>query len=262
MSDVRGIERLLEIMRRLRDDEHGCPWDLAQSFQTIAPYTLEEAYEVVDAIDRKDPLAMRTELGDLLFQVVFHARLAEEQGLFNFDDVVTAISDKLTDRHPHIFAGARFASAAEQNKDWESRKTVERAARGLGTLEDVPLALPALKRAEKLGKRASSVGFDWQGLQGPRAALDSELRELDEAICSGAPRDRIFDELGDVLFSSVNVARHLGLDAEEALRASSVKFARRFAWVELEVEKSGRKLRDVSAPEINDLWRAAKTRDK
>ena len=258
MSDPSPIDRLLEVMRRLRDPDGGCPWDREQSFESIAPYTIEEAYEVADAIDRRDYAALCKELGDLLFQVVFHARLAEERGLFAFNDVASAISEKLTARHPNVFAGQLIASAAEQNQAWERHKAEERAAHGLGTLDDVPLSLPALKRAEKLGRRAAAEGFDWPDVAGPRSALDGELAELDGALERGAARAALLEELGDILFSVVNIARHLKIDPEEALRLSNLKFAARFREVERVLAANGRKVLDGSPEELDVLWRKAK----
>jgi tetrapyrrole methylase family protein/MazG family protein/ATP diphosphatase len=258
VSNPSPIDRLLEVMRRLRDPAGGCPWDREQSFESIAPYTIEEAYEVADAIDRRDYTALRKELGDLLFQVVFHARLAEERGLFGFNDVANAISEKLTARHPNVFAGQPIASAAEQNKAWERHKAAERAAHGLGTLDDVPLSLPALKRAEKLGRRAAAEGFDWPDVAGPRAALDGEIAELDGALERGAAHAALLEELGDILFSVVNIARHLKIDPEEALRLSNQKFAARFREVERALGANGRKVADGSPAELDVLWQKAK----
>ncbi|MGH8264076.1 MAG: nucleoside triphosphate pyrophosphohydrolase [Steroidobacteraceae bacterium] len=258
MSDLSPIERLLEVMRRLRDPDGGCPWDREQSFESIAPYTIEEAYEVADAIDRRDYAALRKELGDLLFQVVFHSQLAEERGFFGFNDVANAISDKLTARHPNVFAGEHIASAAEQNQAWERHKAAERAAHGLGTLDDVPLPLPALKRAEKLGQRASAEGFDWPNVAGPRAALDGELAELDGALEQGVAHDALLEELGDILFSVANIARHLNIDPEEALRLGNRKFAARYREVERAMAARGRKISDGSPDELDALWRIAK----
>src|SRR5688500_3274173 len=202
-----AIERLLEIMARLRDPARGCPWDLQQDFRSIAPHTLEEAYEVADAIEQGDLAKLRDELGDLLFQVAFHAQLASEGNAFAFDDVVDAICDKLTRRHPHVFGDAVIANAAEQSAAWERMKREERAVRGdAGALADVPMALPALTRARKLGGRAAQAGFDWPDAAGPRAKVDEELAELDAARNSSDPAAREA-ELGDLLFSVVNLAR-------------------------------------------------------
>ena len=219
------IERLVAIMARLRDPEHGCEWDRAQSFATIAPYTIEEAYEVADAIDRGDIDDLRDELGDLLLQVVFHARIAEESGQFALRDVVAAISDKMERRHPHIFGDAAISPG------WESIKAGERAVKGngeqRGALAGVALGLPALARAEKLQRRAARVGFDWPDAKGPRAKVDEEIAEID-----AAKPEQFAEEVGDLLFSVANWARHLGVDPEAALRASNAKFERRFTGME------------------------------
>ncbi|HTL49926.1 MAG TPA: nucleoside triphosphate pyrophosphohydrolase [Steroidobacteraceae bacterium] len=253
-----GIERLLSIMARLRDPEHGCPWDLEQDFRSIAPHTIEEAYEVADAIERGDLRALRDELGDLLFQVAFHARLADEQGAFQFGNVVDSICDKLTRRHPHVFCDAVITDAGEQTRAWERMKREERAARGEdGALADVPTALPALTRARKLGSRAAQAGFDWPDATGPRAKVSEELAELDRATGSG-DADAREAELGDLLFSVVNLARHLDVDPETALRRANERFVRRYRHVEralagLDEHASG------ASPELLDrLWAAAK----
>jgi len=222
-SDTVG--RIVTIMARLRDPEHGCEWDCAQTFATIAPYTIEEAYEVADAIERGDMAELKDELGDLLLQVVFHSRIAEEAGLFDLRDVVTAISDKMERRHPHIFGDATEGG----HHLWEQVKAAERSAKPgqAGALAGVALGMPALTRAEKLQKRAGRVGFDWPDAAGPRAKIDEELAEVEQA----GPDDR-FEEVGDLLFSVVNWARHLGVDAEAALRAANGKFEQRFAAME------------------------------
>ncbi len=216
MSREDAVARLLAIMARLRAPEGGCPWDLAQDFESIAPYTIEEAYEVSDAIASGSPERLRSELGDLLFQVVFHARLAAERGWFTFDDVAESIATKLTVRHPHVFAGAHFADAAEQTDAWEAMKAREREANGeRGTLADVPLALPALMRAAKLGRRAARVGFDWPDAAGTRQKVAEELRELDATVRDGDAA-RQSEELGDLLFAVAQWARHLGLEPPRA----------------------------------------------
>ena len=253
------IDRLLEIMIRLRDPAAGCPWDLQQDFRSIAPHTIEEAYEVADAIERGDLPALRDELGDLLFQVAFHARLASEQGAFGFDDVVDAICDKLTRRHPHVFGGTTVADADEQTRLWESLKAAERRSQGQGNgLDGIPKALPALTRARKLGRRAADSGFDWPDADGPRAKIDEEVAELDRAIDAGRDAVRMEAELGDLLFSVVNLARHLDLDPEQALRRANERFERRYA--HLERALAGRGIDPQSAgPELLDqLWVAAK----
>ncbi len=253
-----AIDRLLAIMARLRDPERGCPWDMQQDFGTIAPHTIEEAYEVADAIERADLAALRDELGDLLFQVVFHARLADEQGAFAFDDVVDAICDKLTRRHPHVFGEAVVADAAEQTRAWEKIKREERAVAGRdGALADVPRALPALTRARKLGARAGDAGFDWPDATGPRAKVDEELAEFDSAMADDdAVRGEA--ELGDLLFSIVNLARHLEMDPESALRHANERFARRYRHLEQALARLGQPA-ESAAPELLDrLWAAAK----
>ena len=246
-------------MARLRDPARGCPWDLQQDFKSIAPHTLEEAYEVADAIERGDLETLRDELGDLLFQVAFHAQLASERNAFRFDDVVTAICDKLTRRHPHVFGDAFVAGAAEQTDAWERMKREEREARGAqGALDEVPLALPALTRARKLGDRAARSGFDWPDSEGPRAKVGEELAELDAALASPDPTLREA-ELGDLLFSVVNLARHLGLDPEGALRKANERFARRYRHVELELARLGQTASAASPELLDRLWAAAKS---
>ena len=227
------MNRLLKVMARLRDPEAGCPWDREQTFATIAPYTLEEAYEVADAIERSDFRQLEEELGDLLLQVVFHARIAEEQGLFDFARVAEGIAAKMERRHPHVFGDEVVDSAAAQQRRWEEIKATEKSASGGGDsiLADVPLALPALLRAVKFGKRAARIGFDWPDAEGPRAKVEEELRELDEAL-QAKDRDAMRAEFGDVLFALANLARHLEIDPEQALRETNARFARRFAAVE------------------------------
>jgi MazG family protein len=253
-----AIDKLLAIMNCLRDRERGCPWDLEQDFRSIAPHTIEEAYEVADAIERADFAALRDELGDLLFQVAFHARLASEQGAFTFDDVVDAICDKLTRRHPHVFGDAVVADAGAQTLAWEAMKRAERAARGDdGALADVPAALPALTRARKLGSRAADAGFDWPDAAGPREKVNEELLELDHAVEAGDAARREA-EIGDLLFSVVNLARHLDIDPETALRRANERFARRYRHVEAELARLGEPLAGA-APELLDrLWATAK----
>ncbi|HVJ29931.1 MAG TPA: nucleoside triphosphate pyrophosphohydrolase, partial [Gammaproteobacteria bacterium] len=239
-NDPAPLAELLDIMARLRDRERGCPWDIEQTFATIAPYTIEEAYEVAEAIERADLANLKDELGDLLFQVVFHARMAEEAGAFAFGDVARAICDKMLRRHPHVFGDAQVADSAEQTKRWEELKREERGAASLdaGVLDDVPAGLPALTRAVKLGKRAATVGFDWPDVAGVRAKVDEELAELDAAAASG-DRDDTAAEMGDLLFSVANWCRHLHLDPETCLRSSNERFTRRFRAVESAVAASG-----------------------
>ena len=255
-----AIDRLLEIMVRLRDPVAGCPWDLQQDFRSIAPHTLEEAYEVADAIERGDLQALRDELGDLLFQVAFHSQLASERGAFAFDDVVDAICDKLTRRHPHVFGGVPVADAAEQSRVWETLKAEERKAlgQGNGALAGVPMALPALSRARKLGRRAADAGFDWPDASGPRAKIDEELAELDRVIDEGSNAGRLEAELGDLLFSVVNLARHLDIDPEAALRRANVRFERRYAHLEQALAARGIDPGTAGHEVLDQLWVAAK----
>jgi nucleoside triphosphate diphosphatase len=262
-SDLRRIDALLAIMARLRDPERGCPWDVEQTFETIAPYTLEEAYEVADAIERRDLGALKDELGDLLLQVVFHSQMAAEARAFSFADVVEAICTKMVRRHPHVFGDAKIDSAAAQTEAWEDHKARERAARGPGgLLDDVPLALPALVRALKIQKRAATVGFDWRERAPIMEKLHEELGELDEAIAAGAPLAKLTDELGDILFVCVNIARHLGVDPEVALRGTNAKFQRRFAHMESVFAAKGRALRDAPLEEQEIAWQDAKRGEK
>ena len=257
-----SIEKLHEVMAQLRDPEHGCPWDLEQSFKTIAPYTVEEAYEVFDAIERNDIAGIRDELGDLLFQVVFHARMAEEAGHFDFDDVANAIAEKLVRRHPHVFGNAPACDASEVAASWEQIKAGERAQMAdQSALAGVAKALPALKRAQKLGNRASGVGFDWPDRIGVDEKIREELAELGVAVGS---RDRadINEEFGDLLFAVVNLARHLDVDPEAALAAANGKFERRFRSMEQAILGNGRKLTELSLESLDQEWRAAKQRLK
>jgi nucleoside triphosphate diphosphatase len=257
-----SIDRLLAIMSRLRDPRSGCPWDREQSFASIAPYTIEEAYEVADAIERSDMQDLKSELGDLLFQVVFHARLARECGAFDFDDVVNAISEKLERRHPHVFGDATIATTEEQNAAWEAHKRRERAARdsNASALDDVPLGLPALTRATKLGKRASAVGFDWPGIDGVLDKIEEEIRELREALAAQSSED-VGAELGDLLFAIVNLGRHRQIDVETALRHTNSKFERRFRYVETRLRQRGKNPQQSSLEEMDELWDEAKRQE-
>jgi MazG family protein len=256
------IKKLHEVMATLRDPDRGCPWDLQQSFATIAPYTLEEAYEVFDAIERNDMAGLRDELGDLLFQVVFHARMAEEAGHFDFDDVAAAIVDKLQRRHPHVFGSAAERDAGAVAGGWEQLKAAERAAAAdTSALAGVAKALPALKRAQKLGKRASAVGFDWPDRNGVDEKIREELAELEEAIGARSRAD-IDEEFGDLLFAVVNLARHLDVDPETALTAANYKFERRFRDMERAITATGMKLTELSLESLDQEWRATKHRLK
>ncbi len=261
--DARPIDRLLAVMARLRDTEGGCPWDLAQDFGTIAPYTIEEAYEVADAIERADMPSLKDELGDLLLQVVFHARMGEEIGAFDFDAVAEAIVAKMLRRHPHVFGGTSAATQAAVNDNWERIKAAERAEKHSGdgpssVLDGVARALPALARAEKLQRRASRVGFDWGA---PEPILDKIAEEIGElgAELATADKAKITDELGDVLFAVVNLARHLEIDAEVALRGTNAKFERRFKYIEKMLLLDGRAPEESTLDEMDALWREAKT---
>ena len=255
-----GLDRLVEIMRRLRDPENGCPWDLEQRFETIAPYTIEEAYEVADVIERRAWGELRDELGDLLFQAVYHARLAEEAGLFTMKDVVNAISDKMLRRHPHVFSeGPDGRDAQAQTEAWERQKAKERGARA-GALDGLPSALPALTRALKLQRRAARVGFDWPETAQVIDKVVEEARELAEER-DGDP-DRIEDEYGDLLFVLVNLGRHLQIDPEKALRRTNAKFERRFRAVEAALAADGRRPEDATLTEMDALWDAAKARER
>jgi tetrapyrrole methylase family protein/MazG family protein/ATP diphosphatase len=256
------IDQLLEIMRRLRDPVAGCPWDREQTFASIAPYTLEEAYEVADAIARGDLVELKDELGDLLLQVVYHARMAEEAGAFDFAGVVETINAKMVRRHPHVFGGARVDSAAAQTQAWESLKAEERTngggARARSVLDDVPVALPALARARKLGKRVARVGFDWPDAEGALDKVEEEFDELRREAGSEAPRERLFEEFGDLLFALCNVARKLDLDPEAALRHANAKFERRFRAVETRLAARGRTPADSDLAEMDALWNEVK----
>ena len=252
------MKELLDIMARLRDREHGCPWDVEQTFRTIAPYTIEEAYEVADAIERGDLAGLEEELGDLLLQVVFHSQIAREQGAFDFERVARGIADKLVRRHPHVFGAERLADAAEQSVRWDQIKSAEKAALGrTGLLDDVPLGLPALTRAAKLGRRAARIDFDWKDAAGAREKVGEELGELDAAIADGAS-GRVTHELGDLLLAVTNLARHLGVDAEGALRAANRRFETRFRQVEARVAAGGGR----SADELDRYWREAKAAER
>jgi MazG family protein len=255
-----AIEELLDIMARLRDPERGCPWDLEQQFETIAPHTIEEAYEVADAIEQRDYPKLCDELGDLLFQVVFHAQMARESGHFDFEDVARAICDKMQRRHPHVFGDATVADAEAQTRAWEVLKARERESAGAATslLDDVPLGLPALTRASKLGKRAASAGFDWPEAAGAREKVAEELGEVDRAMAERQSQERVAAEIGDLLFAVVNLARHLRVDPETALRGANMRFARRFRYVEEHVRASGRAIQDADLTALEALWQEAK----
>jgi MazG family protein len=261
-KDRYEINDLLAIMARLRDPDGGCPWDIRQTFRTILPYTLEEAYEVAEAIERNDLLELRDELGDLLFQVVFHARMAEEAGGFGFDDVVGAICEKMIRRHPHVFAGAELGDEAGVRANWEREKAAERSRKEgeatAGLLAGIAQALPALVRAEKLQRRAARVGFDWDAIAGVIEKVREELSECEGTIEGEPDPVERAHEVGDLLFSCVNLARHLGVDAEQALRAANHRFERRFEAVEKGLWAQGRAPGPHVRAEMERLWEAAK----
>lgn len=285
MSEAeRATTALLELMERLRDPEKGCPWDVKQTFATIAPFTIEEAYEVADAIEKGDPGQIRDELGDLLFQVVFHAQMARERGWFDFAQVARGIHDKLVRRHPHVFAGVNV-DEADLLRNWEELKARERAEaarrrgavgervgsegdmgapQSVSALADVPRGLPALIRAAKLGKRAGRVGFDWPDARGVRAKVAEELAEVDAAVAAagGAGSPEVLEEMGDLLFALANWSRHLKVDAEEALRAANSKFERRFQDMEALARDRGLALEGLSAQEWEGLWQEAKLAER
>jgi MazG family protein len=267
-NDVSSIENLLRVMAKLRDRQGGCPWDLEQNFATIAPYTIEEAYEVADAIARDDMASLRDELGDLLFQVVFHARMAEERGAFDFDAVARGLVDKMVRRHPHVFGPASVATADEQTVAWEAHKAAERSrqagaeGRPGSLLDGVALGLPALLRAHKLQARAARGGFDWPEASQVLDKIEEEIGELRHEVGNGGDRDRLEDEIGDVLFAVVNLARHLGIDSEGALRRTNAKFERRFRAVEDGLAARGKAPAEASLDEMEELWVAAKQRER
>jgi len=254
-----SLLRLREVMAALRDPQGGCPWDLEQTWVSIAPHTIEEAYELADAIDHGDPQKVRDELGDLLFQVVFQARIAEEHGLFDFDDVAATIAAKLERRHPHVFGSATVGSAAEQTVAWEAHKAAERRAAGgpAGVLDGVTIGLPALTRAAKLGRRAAGVGFDWARPVDVLDKVAEESEELRTALESGDTAEATA-ELGDLLFSLAQLARHLQADPESVLRAANAKFERRFRRVEALLAAEGRAPHEAGATELEALWARAK----
>ena len=264
-AELRPIDRLLAIMARLRDPADGCPWDLEQTFATVAPYTVEESYEVADAIERGDLTDLRDELGDLLLQVVFHARMAEEKGAFDFADVATAINDKMIRRHPHVFADESYASLAHQKEGWEALKAAERRHKGNGRtaslLDDVPIGLPALTRAVKLSKRAAGVGFVWPSVHEVVAKLDEEVEELKAEIAAG-DLGKARQEMGDVLFVVANLARTLEVDPEDALRFTNAKFARRFQYIEARLAERGLTPDESDLDEMDALWDEAKATEK
>lgn len=259
------MKKLLDVMAALRDPDSGCPWDIKQTLKSIIPYTLEEAYEVADAIEQEDMLALKSELGDLLFQVVFYAQIAKEQGEFEFDDVVDAVSEKLVRRHPHVFAGEQCEDDVLLNEAWEKAKAAERdqqsAIEKASVLDGVAMALPALKRSQKLQKRAARVGFDWPEIEPVFEKIEEEIQELREAM-QQPDKTLVHEEMGDVLFSCVNLSRHLGVDSEEALRSCNQKFERRFTHIEEALEKKQKTFQSRTLQQLEKLWQDAKLAGK
>ena len=270
---ITNLQSLLNIMEKLRDPKKGCPWDIKQTFDSIVSHTIEEAYEVADAIEQKDFMELKGELGDLLFQVVFYAQMAKEQKLFDFDDIIETLSEKLVRRHPHVFAQAEFTNEQEVHANWEAEKEKERTFKALSekksdsVLDNIPLALPALNRAYKIQKRCENVGFDWDTLP---PVIDKIKEEIDEVLVEVKRDDltaqekqaRIEDELGDLLFANVNLVRHLKCNPEQVLRQANNKFEKRFRQVELMVLKQGKKMSDCSAAELDAIWDLIKERSK
>lgn len=271
MSDTTAghtISSLLEIMEKLRDPNGGCPWDLAQNFSSVAPHTIEEAYEVAEAIADNDMAELKSELGDLMFQVVFYAQMAKENGDFDFDDVITAISEKMIRRHPHVFGDKDIKNAEAQTQAWEETKALERAEKAQkspysqSALDGVAKTLPALSRALKLQNRAARVGFDWPDLKPVYDKIYEELNELKVEIETNAPKEKLQDEFGDILFAVVNLGRHLQLDPETALSGTNRKFTTRFQVVESELQKIGKSLQDSNLDEMDAFWNKAKKAEK
>jgi MazG family protein len=259
---MQEVKQLLSLMERLRDPHAGCPWDRAQTYASIAPYTIEEAYEVADAIARGDRAELKQELGDLLFQVVFHAQLAREEGAFTFADVAAAVTEKMTRRHPHVFGETRYADRAEQSHAWERLKAAERDTPADSVLDGIPPALPAMTRATKLQRKAAQVGFDWSA---PMAVLEKITEELTEVRCeleAAAIPARLAEEMGDLLFACVNLARHLGVEPESALRLANLKFERRFRQIETWLKVAGRTPEQAGLAELDALWERAKAEER
>jgi len=272
MKDIseQAIDKLLEVMKRLRDPNNGCPWDIEQTYASIAPSTIEEAYEVVDAIEKEDFDHLREELGDLLFQVIFYAELGREEGRFNFNDIASVLTDKLIRRHPHVFPSGQLDSQAdgpstmseeEVKAQWEAIKQEERKGKGqAGLLQDIPVSMPALARAGKLQKRASAIGFDWPDYKGALEKLREELDELQQAI-DAKDESSISEEFGDTLFSMVNLSRHLKIDPEKALRGTNRKFTDRFEFIESQLLSKGLSPKQATLEQMDLLWEEAKTRE-
>ena len=266
---MQSIEKLIDIMRALRDPKSGCPWDLEQDFQSLIPYTLEESYEVADAIERNDFDDIKSELGDLLFQIVFYSQLAKEQEAFEFKDVAQAISDKLIRRHPHVFADAIVKDAAEQTKEWEKIKQKEREEKAEGNsshlsiLDDVSRTLPSLMRSEKLQKRAAKEGFDWPSINDVMVKVREEVSEVQQELdAKTQDKEKIEDEIGDLFFSCINLSRHAGLDAEQCVRKANLKFERRFRELEKTANNKGMQVNEINTDDLEKLWQEVKSREK
>ena len=264
MKKPTPIARLLKIMETLRHPENGCPWDKKQTFETIAPYTIEEAYEVAEAIKKNDQQSLKEELGDLLFQIIFYAQMSKENGGFDFDDIAETISDKMVKRHPHVFGTKEQRSLKEQTIAWEDHKALERAenTEENGALEGVAIALPALLRAQKLQKRASRMGFDWPNIEPVIEKVQEEIGEITEALKSNDNKRHIAEEIGDLLFACVNLARHTDIDAEQALKDGNTKFQRRFQFIELRLNESGKNFEECSLNQLEELWNDAKSKER
>ena len=263
---MKAIDQLVAIMASLRDPKAGCPWDLRQDLNSLAPYTIEEAYEVIDAIERNDLQDLREELGDLLLQVVFQSQITKEAGVFDFEDVVDGISQKLVSRHPHVFSGTQFETDADRQAFWEDAKKVEKAKKGKETANDsllgeIPTSLPGLMTAQKLQARAARHGFDWPNIEAVFSKLEEDIMELKEAISLGDSKHQ-FEELGDVMFVLANIARHLDMDAETSLRACNQKFIRRFSYIEDRVAESGQTMSEYSLEALDRWWVEAKYLEK
>ena len=263
MKKTSKINHLIEIMEVLRHPENGCPWDKEQSFETIAPYTIEEAYEVYEAIKSNDLDSLKDELGDLLFQIVFYAQRSKEKGGYDFEDIAEAISNKMVQRHPHVFEKVRSLSLNDQTMAWEEQKAFERSENldQNGALDGVAHALPALIRAQKLQKRAARVGFDWPNIEPVMEKVREEIDEVTDALNSKSKKDHIAEEIGDLLFSCVNLARHTEIDAEQALMAANDKFQQRFQFIELQLSDSGKNVEECSLEELEELWNEAKSKE-